>query len=697
MTLQVMNRTLGNIGRSIGALGSLALALAVSGCATRHSLFSDYYSATRETPRSAQAGRETRVLFLIDGLAYNVLARELRQRKLPSIQRHFFENGSRLGSGRAVFPSLTYPNLASILTSSPVHEHPVIGNRARLQGETVNFEKPWSARLLNEALYDRIVFQRLGRENRKSVSLSQYLSAGATTHIPTDLRTGAAYLHHDYEAIDRRTLQALENLISRTEPRDWPEFLFVHLIGFDGLAHDHGPDSARAQAYLRKLDEMLAPVLSLLRSAESGRKIVSILTADHGFVPVRGYLDLEAEVSRLLPEAELLNQSRIASLHFPKGGTEKRAREAALLGLARTRGIELVADREGNRIRVRTGRSAFTLELVAGSCRAAPFRVRLGTETLCPEEWDRRDESGSWLLHPYLISGIASYFYSPHRPDALVTAAEGVSFTRGSPGQHGGFTLRERQVPVLARNAAYASGLPTHELLSDLARGSAGGGEPAHTNDSGGLSEVLELSAPNRISFLAVDGGHALRSGVSPGLSLAWRQSWSALVSSVLGYRVAFEDFGAKTAGGNSLEAGAGALHLFTMGGAYRFGERQNVSLQWGIGQSVLTREQAGGLLLERPWTPELTLGTRSRIFSTGFGDLSWSGAFSVLFPGSSRELEPGFGFRERAELGFEQPVRRSDLLVWSLGLEHQSQGAGGRAHSAWSLTAGISYGLSFY
>src|SRR5689334_1081226 len=96
---------------------------------------------TRTSLPSTHSGERTVVLFLVDGLSVKTLQTAFRQSRLPHLRRFFLREKSAFAVGRAAFPSLTNPNIASILTASKIGEQPVTANQMLFpNGKVVNFE-----------------------------------------------------------------------------------------------------------------------------------------------------------------------------------------------------------------------------------------------------------------------------------------------------------------------------------------------------------------------------------------------------------------------------------------------------------------------------------------------------------------------------------------------------------------------------
>jgi hypothetical protein len=716
------------LGKTIRALVATALICGAASCATRDSVFSDYYATLREVPQ-AKGDRRTVVLFLVDGLGSDVFRSE--QGNLPGIRGHFeSREGGRAYLGRASFPTLTYPNISSILTASPVGAHPVTGNLVRNGREVVSYEKPWNAGKLNDALRGQTVFTSVGRHGGNSVSLSYYFRDGATARFGDDIKTGVAYLGENYRYIDRKTLGALDGLLDRTAPSKWPEFVFVHLIGYDSLAHEYGPGSSQAREYLRELDAGMKRVLDRLAAAEkAGKEVVTFLTADHGFIPVKRFSDVESFVRKADPEIQVLNQARLASLYFPESWTRK-GQAVLLASVRRSAGVELTVQKlEPGTLYLQTAADSAWIRLRPGFCVDAPFEMSVEVDRrrghavvpiTSPYECPSRLEAAYRGLRPDLFAAIGRYFLAKGSPDALLLAANETSFLRGSLGTHGGASERESDVPVLVRNARFESpreAIPTYALLAFLKkerkpRAQQLAGEASYSAIEGesvlrvrpeeGATVAapvqfgLRLSTPTRVSTLSFapsDDSSAdsvnLRSPFSPGLSAELDQYWSATAASFVSYRITAVNYGS----GNT-----GAPQEFRVGAGYRFGDRDILYGAFGLSQEFFSPapDPSSVRKLVKLTIPELSFGTRSRIYSIGFGDLALQGRLSVLFAKSDQGVDAAVGFKQFAGISFEHPVATTDLAGGELGYEHFSQGTQSLARSGWSLVLGAFYGLSF-
>jgi Type I phosphodiesterase / nucleotide pyrophosphatase len=469
--------------------------LLLAGCAAE-------FDQVKAPAPALRGGRKTVLLFVVDGLAADTLQEGLSSGRLPGTRAFFLRGGSGFPLGLAAFPTLTYPNLSAILTASPVGAEPVLSNHMVL-GEPpriVSFESPVAFGKLRSLVDPESVIGQMEAEGQESASFSYVLGLNASDHMEAGAREGLEYARHDYRDLDDRLLRRLETFLEeRDSPAEWPAFIYVHLVGVDGLSHLHGPRSRLVQDYLAWLDRRLKPVFQRLERAErAGFHPVTALTADHGFVESRYFVDLEKALQRIDRHLLITNEARFLGLHFPAETHSDAGIEALLAEARKMNGVEFTAALEGQRLVLESPARRREFALGAPLCPGEPVSLAElpGAEFRCLAAFD--EATG---LYPYLISNLARFLTAPHHPDALVEAKPEVVFTRQFRGNHGGLTAEELYVPVLLRGAKIAGSGPlrTSDLLKSLRE------KPA-----------LAVASPEAGS-LAQDIGEEGRSGPIPG------------------------------------------------------------------------------------------------------------------------------------------------------------------------------------
>lgn len=395
------------------------------GCSTTSEISSRYQSAI-DAPTSGA----TTLVFLIDGLPVRTLKKALENGDLPNIKKFFLGDKKEFYQARPVFPSLTYPNLTSLITEMPVGQHRIYGNKVFLGGQFFDFESPSTHRFYNEHIDNKNVFHRLGQKGLKTAAIGYNFWSNTTVATnPADIEAAVKILEKDYLDVDSKLVTSLQLLLEETSPSKWPDFVFIHLIGLDFTNHDHGPDTQEAYVYLRKIDLMLETVLDILAQADQSkqRKVVALLTADHGFsLPVDKFVDLKKQLPKNL-SVTVQNEGRMASILFPKHWNEEDKRKY----------FEKVPINSG-------------IEFKA---------IRLNQQVVIEPP----------MAPPEIKESLLSYFQNPDHPGMVIIAAPGYGLTRSYRGFHGGTTPEEMTIPLLLRNGRLRdpSRLPyIYELLN---------------------------------------------------------------------------------------------------------------------------------------------------------------------------------------------------------------------------------------
>jgi hypothetical protein len=482
--------------RKTYALISVAV-LALTGlistsCTTPASVADQYRAETRDQrpPKIPTAESETTVLiFLVDGFAISTLTHALTAKsadeQAPNLARFFHVSSHNLHLGRAAFPTLTYPNLVSILTGSAVNHHGINGNRVLDdQGVEKDFEEVQNWSYLNKRIGKQTMFARLRDNNETSVSYSFPFTYGTTARAHKTIEAGVDYAEKDYERVDQETLLSLANLFTTTPLEKWPRFLFVHLIGVDSYSHEFGPNDERTRAYVHKLDAYLEPVFDAIRLAEkAGHQVKTVMTADHGFVTTTHAVHVKALVETTHLGVRVVEDNRVASFYIPqRWKLEKREAFAeSMLSIQHTAWSAL---RDGNSIELfgtnglrgrielgqkscLTGNRSARVEWIQPHVSAIRY-VKESGDFYCPEEYDQKgitSEDGA----SFMVSGLVEYFTAPDAPDMVLLPDAHSDFSGEYAGNHGGLTTQEVYVPILSRHADLpATIIPTSQLVHFL-------------------------------------------------------------------------------------------------------------------------------------------------------------------------------------------------------------------------------------
>lgn len=439
------------IKKVISIVGGLSL-LWLAACATPKHVVDEYqeYSEKHVQKKSSR----TVILFLVDGLSVSTVTEELTAGSLPEMDHYFVGEKKSIYRARSSFPSLTFPAIGSLLAQGAVEKHGIYGNLVLDDEKIVNYEDPQSFFKANSKIDHENIFSRLESRGFKTVSLDYSFNANAGVGVQlADANAAAAIFEKNYFFVDKSLISSLEELLSKTKPQEWPDFIYVHLIGIDFTSHDQGPDSLQVRQYLQKLDHELKDVFNMLSEVEKKqqRQVITMLTADHGFdQTVMNYYDVEQALRDT--RMRILNEGRFVGLYFPRDWSQEM-RSTFLQEWANKSEVDIVAARSRDNVEIFRRKETATFQYIINSlCPNQSYALQVdGRPSRCA---DNLDAVSNQKFYPYFISNLSHYFQAEGHPDAVLIAKPGVSFRMGAGlGQHGGPTARELFVPLLMHGA----------------------------------------------------------------------------------------------------------------------------------------------------------------------------------------------------------------------------------------------------
>ncbi len=383
------------------------------------------------------------------------LSQELKAGHLPNIKNHFLNGKQPFYRAHSVFPSLTYPNISSLLHEEPVHLTGALGNILIDRGQVISLDSALDRPLFTRQMTGNNIFTRLLEKGSLTVSLDYGLGADATVASdPMDVKVALALQVQDYLYMDQKRIDSLALLLAQNDVSRWPEFIFIHLVGFDFISHQEGAGSKKAIAYLQELDNRCEPVFKALRSAENeNHKVISILSADHGFSPsVQERINVAELVDRVEPKLHVFNEGRMAAVYSSSEPTEAQLSRWSQ-DFLQERALDLVAYRSGNKVHVRAQGKDVQFEFQKSAlCRYQSLSVSFNSApSYCPDQLP-----SSWrdLFYPFLIENLAFYFQAAKRADLILIPKPKTVFGDSEAGYHGGPSTDEVLTPLLMRNAS---------------------------------------------------------------------------------------------------------------------------------------------------------------------------------------------------------------------------------------------------
>jgi len=249
----------------------------------------------------------------VDGLAagdYSLL------RELPAFRR-LMETGARVRRVRGVYPTLTYPQHASLVTGTYPDIHGITAN-TRLEPEENGPHWFWYRRNLRvPTLYDAAASAGLrtatlfwpsagGRHSARVLPeiipvrpgehlFSLVLQAGSPRFVlGMLLRYGYLLRGLRRRNLDNFTCACACRLIRRRSV----DLLLLHLLDLDATRHRYGAASSEAREVLHQQDRRLARILAAVEHSGRSDRTAVVVTGDHGHRDVSARIHINSALER---------------------------------------------------------------------------------------------------------------------------------------------------------------------------------------------------------------------------------------------------------------------------------------------------------------------------------------------------------------------------------------------------------------
>jgi hypothetical protein len=228
-------------------------------------------------------GTEKIVLFIFDGLGYNRLLHYIGNHN--GIFTELTEKGT-LKPLTTVFPSTTSTVLTSIFTGLSPAEHQILGYRMFSQKYGLIFNT-----LDMKPVYGYNAKVELAKDYTNTIksSLPNFEQNGVKTTVLTKAAIAGSGLseiiHRDCRLIPYLLGADMFTQLRKALEHPGHALLLVYYSGVDTLAHKYGPYSDEVTFELATLEHSLWDFVNSL-NAETKRKTLMILTADHGVADI---------------------------------------------------------------------------------------------------------------------------------------------------------------------------------------------------------------------------------------------------------------------------------------------------------------------------------------------------------------------------------------------------------------------------
>ncbi len=454
------------------------------------------------------------IQLVLDGLRYDVMQRNLEQGQLPTLQKHFVQEGTAFKNAYTIFPTVSTPAYISFVTGlGPADSGvPFLEWFDRMEQKTTNYltvngllavnRDFWSHRaLLNpdrqEENSDTTLFERLAPE--KTLALYTPFRRGAKEVFPKGVpwkMAWSAFVTHSGPAIDRHAMQKLLKEF-RAPVAKLPRFSFVGLYGSDYIGHHKGPEALALDEGLTKFDAELGQLIAVLQEKGIWDKTYIVITSDHGMHLTGKYFKLVENLwhdnFRVKPknpkikdaDLHVVNRGVSSTLIYARG--EKGWKELPDVDWLRRfptrRGPKdliawLLAQKPTDWIAVRNGDNnikLFTADGREGTLKT--FRIDgkrfysytydatkgidpfgYATNANLKKRLDGTPFDASvWgeetfaTARPDAVVQVASFFEDIRTGDILLVNKEGWSFRTAKIGSHGSLNQEDMHVPLLVR------------------------------------------------------------------------------------------------------------------------------------------------------------------------------------------------------------------------------------------------------
>lgn len=254
---------------------------------------------------------------------------------------------------QSIYPTLTYPVHASLMTGCYPERHGIEHNEIYIPGLAPEL-RPWhwdsadirvdtllsmaakAGRQTAAILWPTTGHDRLIRYNFPEIialpgenQVTKVLRYGSTAWLlATELRLGSRRKSTKQPDLDDYATLIAEELINKQavkgrgrgrskdvsytekeiERKRMPDVLALHLVDLDSMRHEYGVNSPEAQEALRRLDKRVGRLINALEDRKILEETVIAVVSDHGQADVQGGIDLNAffKEERLRADAQSL-------------------------------------------------------------------------------------------------------------------------------------------------------------------------------------------------------------------------------------------------------------------------------------------------------------------------------------------------------------------------------------------------------
>jgi predicted AlkP superfamily pyrophosphatase or phosphodiesterase len=261
--------------------------------------------------RASEPAANSRVLVVsIDGLGFNAFKQVANH--APTL-RGLADQGA-IASSETIFPSMTWPSHASLITGCRPVQHGVLGNRVfdRVAGKvrhasTVRYEDAFKTATLFDLAHgsgmkvaalmwpstreaksiDFNIPEVYGQKKFRKWSSKGLLKRLKKAGLPTE-KLGK-FSEQQMFLQDAFVRDAAVELIAQ----EAPELMMVHFLSVDSLGHSYGPESRPYRWGVELVDGFVSDILRALKRRHLLESTNVVIVSDHGFLTIKDRFDAD--------------------------------------------------------------------------------------------------------------------------------------------------------------------------------------------------------------------------------------------------------------------------------------------------------------------------------------------------------------------------------------------------------------------
>ncbi len=229
------------------------------------------------------------VMFFIDGMNRSHYRKWLAEGSLPNIKRYLVDRGTEVENAVSCLPSITYANMAAMLTGRRPGHHGVISNkwfdRQRLFYEDCTYGETY--RRINNDVRGKTLYEMLS--DKFTVSIQCPLTRGVDRTYYNDITASITWWLGLLDWTDRLMPLRFEEIALEASAKPdgtWPSFIHSYFPAVDEYGHLYGTRGWPYKYAVQNADHQIGRICGGLEAAGLLEKTTLLLLADHGMVHV---------------------------------------------------------------------------------------------------------------------------------------------------------------------------------------------------------------------------------------------------------------------------------------------------------------------------------------------------------------------------------------------------------------------------